>query len=212
MYFDLFLPFSSPATADAPTKKSKGKGKAAAPQAAPAGAASKARPETCWDGVDVEGREDFARRLGLAGHRESYYSTASRYSHLRHVVQMRKLRGTKANGTSGIQCRCAYSHPRGRIDSLAITFPYPSIPSSRPPPKTYISVVLVDRGKQWRVIHCSCKRAEYSASDSIPFQTGRRQDTSPGTPSRCSRDRFNTSAAHVYGSREQRDSSRTALI
>lgn len=62
MYYDLHVPYRTPDVA--PKKKSKDKGKAKEEE--PKG------PPNCWAGLSATERADVARKVSLAGHRESW--------------------------------------------------------------------------------------------------------------------------------------------
>lgn len=67
MYFDLFLPFPVPVSTETISKgKNKGKNKAA--PAVPINVST-----SCWSGIEPEEKEAFAKRVGLAGHREPFH-------------------------------------------------------------------------------------------------------------------------------------------
>lgn len=71
MYFDLFLPFPVPMAAETISRgKNKGKNKAI-----PANLVNVST--SCWEGIEPEEREAFAKRVGLAGHRELPHSQLS---------------------------------------------------------------------------------------------------------------------------------------
>jgi hypothetical protein len=75
MYFDLFLPFPvASAPIQAKKKGGQGKNKASGSGASTPNPTSGRR--SCWDGLEVEEKDGFARTFALAGHRELFSCTA----------------------------------------------------------------------------------------------------------------------------------------
>lgn len=68
MYFDLFLPFPVASAPIQGKKKGQGKNKASGSGASTPNPTSGRR--SCWDGLEVEEKDGFARTFALSGHRE----------------------------------------------------------------------------------------------------------------------------------------------